>query len=169
MSFNPLADHDVRDSGSSLGVPASTPTAGQTLGDGSHNPAPSAITTSTSDVQRSVALAAEARAAEARGNSAQIAKHEIDTLRFYRCLDQDLLPPLLAPAQRAKMLGVLATILLLLENAMNKGLEAAGDPKFLQIKLSNTAIRQRLDLGNEISKHPAGPPALDWLQLSGWR
>jgi hypothetical protein len=67
------------------------------------------------------------------------------------------------------MLGVLATILLLLENAMDKGLEAAGDPKFLQIKLSNTAIRQRLDLGNEISKHPAGPPALDWLQMSGWR
>lgn len=131
---------------------------------------PSASTpTSPSTVQRSVAAAAEARAAYARSSLGSPTVEDIDTMRYYRCLDQDLLPPLLAPAQRVKMLGVLATILLLLENALNKGIGDSGDAKYLHIKLSNTAIRQRLDLNNEISKHPAGAPALDWLQLSGWR
>lgn len=157
---------------SPAGTDTASDSAGHRLGtfDDTSSSIPSAsIPSLPSDVQRSVAAAAEARAAHARSSLASPTVEDIDTMRYYRCLDQDLLPPLLAPAQRVKMLGVLATILLLIENALNKGIGDSGDVKYLHIKLSNPAIRQRLDLNNEISKHPAGAPALDWLQLSGWR
>ncbi len=139
------------------------------LNEGSSSDPSIALAVSPLDVQRSVAAAAEARAAHARTGLEASRIEDVDTMRYYRCLDQDLLPPLLGPAQRVKMLGVLATILLLLENALYKGIGDSGDAKYLHIKLSNAAIRQRLDLGNEISKHPVGAPALEWLQLSGWR
>lgn len=124
---------------------------------------------SAAALKQSAAAAAEARAAELRSQSSVKPEDSVDRMRFHRCLDQDLFPPLLAPVQRAKMVGVLTTVLLLLENALNKGIGKDGDAKYLHVKLSNPAIRQRLDLANEIVKHPAGPPSLDWLQLSGWR
>lgn len=144
----------------------------QHVGPALEAPAPAACADPATNpiMHQSVAAAAEARAAEARARTASdTASHQIDSMRFYCCLDQDLLPPLLAPIQRAKMVGVLATIVQLLDNALNKGIGDSGDPKFLHIKLANPVIKKRLDLGNEIVRHAIGPPSLDWLQLSGWR
>lgn len=91
-----------------------------------------------------------------------------DRLRFFRCLDNDLLPALIAPAERAKALKTMETMLLLLENALNKGLGEQGDHKYLQIKLSNPAIRTKLDLDGPASKQ-RGAPSIDYLHLCGWR
>lgn len=91
-----------------------------------------------------------------------------DRLRFFRCIDNDLLPALVSPAERAKAVTVMETMLRLLENALEKGLGEQGDKKYLQIKLVNPAIRNKLDLDGKGSKQK-GAASLDYLHLCGWR
>lgn len=118
-----------------------------------------------------VASAAEARAVQHLSETVEL-DSLVDPsarLRFYRCIDQDLLPALLAPAERTRALEVMQTLFTLLDNALTKGLASTEpDPKFLQIKLTNPAIRKRLDLDAPKSLQK-GAPAIDWLHLCGWR
>lgn len=118
-----------------------------------------------------VASAAEARAAQRLSETVELDSllDPSARLRFYRCIDQDLLPALLAPAERTRALEVMQTLFTLLDNALTKGLASTGaDTKFLQIKLANPAIRKRLDLDAPKSMQK-GAPAVDWLHLCGWR
>lgn len=118
-----------------------------------------------------VASAAEARAAQRLSETIELDSLPDPSarLRFYRCIDQDLLPALLAPAERTRALEVMQTLFTLLDNALTKGIASTGaDPKFLQIKLTNPAIRKRLDLDAPKSVQK-GAPAVDWLHLCGWR
>lgn len=113
---------------------------------------------------------AETRRVESREDTVELSSllGPDDRLRFFRCIDNDLLPALIAPAERAKALKVMETVLLLLENALNKGLGEQGDHKYLQVKLSNPAIRTKLDLDGPGSKQK-GAPSLDYLHLCGWK
>jgi hypothetical protein len=113
---------------------------------------------------------AETRRVESREDTVELSSllGPDDRLRFFRCIDNDLLPAFVAPAERAKALKVMETVLLLLENALNKGLGEQGDHKYLQVKLSNPAIRTKLDLDGPGSKQK-GAPSLDYLHLCGWK
>lgn len=117
------------------------------------------------------ATAAEARAVLHREDTVEIEGllGPDERLRFFRCLDNDLLPGLTSPAERIKIVKTMETLLLLLENALTKGLGDDGDVKYLQIKLSNPAIRNKLDLDSKASKEGKGAPSLDYLHLCGWR
>lgn len=113
---------------------------------------------------------AETRRVESREDTVELSSllGPDDRLRFFRCIDNDLLPALIAPAERAKAVKVMETMLLLLENALEKGLGEQGDHKYLQIKLSNPAIRTKLDLDGKSSKQK-GAPSIDYLHLCGWK
>lgn len=113
---------------------------------------------------------AETRLVESRDDTVELSSllGPDDRLRFFRCIDNDLLPALVAPAERARAVQVMETMLLLLENALEKGLGENGDRKYLQIKLSNPAIRTKLDLDGKASKQK-GAPSVDYLHLCGWK
>lgn len=92
-----------------------------------------------------------------------------EKLQFYRCLDSDLLPAMMSSAERSKVIPVLETLQLILENALTRGLGEQADPKYLQVKLSNPSIRDRLRMDDKSMFHGKASAALDWLHLCGWR
>jgi len=113
---------------------------------------------------------AETRLVETRQDTVELSSllGPDDRLRFFRCLDNDMFPALIAPAERTKAVKTLDTLNTLLENALTKGLGANGDTKYLQVKLTNPAIRTKLDLDGKASTK-RGAPSLEYLHLCGWR
>ena len=122
------------------------------------------------------ALQNVANAALARSAHPRVANSESDgllsldlRLPFYRCLDSMLSRPLSNDIERARAMATLATLEVLLSNALHKGVSGPLELKYLQIKLSNPAIRTKLGLDTKQHNEGTGAPALDWLHLCGWR
>ena len=136
-------------SGDGLSSPAMSPTSHASPPDLSATlPSFSSHAIYETNLLRKCATAAEARAAANRDDPDPPENHVTasERLDFFRCLDSDLFPPLASPAERAKAINSISILLLLLDNALAKGLHGQGNTKFLQFSLSNPLLRAKLNL-----------------------
>jgi len=118
-----------------------------------------------------VTSAALARAVQSKeGDSEADGMLPLDLrLPFHRCLDSIMFRPMSNDVERARATATLATLEVLLSNALLKGVSGPLETKYLQIKLSNPAIKSKLGLDLKQYTEGTGAPALDWLYLCGWR